>query len=47
MGEKRNVYRILVEKLAKKRQQRRPRCRWADNIKMELAEIWDRGYQLN
>jgi hypothetical protein len=32
MGEKRNAYRILG----------RTRCRWVDNIKMDLREIgWD------
>jgi hypothetical protein len=37
MGEKRNAYRILVEKPESKR----PR-RWVDNIKMDLREIeWD------
>jgi hypothetical protein len=35
MGEKRNVYRLLVGK----RQLIRTRCRWKDNIKMDLLEI--------
>jgi hypothetical protein len=35
MGEKRNAYRILVGK----RPLGRPRCRWVDNIKMDLREI--------
>jgi hypothetical protein len=39
MGEKRNVYRILVGKPEEKRQLRRPRRRWVDNIKMDLREI--------
>jgi hypothetical protein len=39
MGEKRNVYRLLVRKQEGKRSLRRPRCRWVDNIKMDLAKI--------
>jgi hypothetical protein len=35
MGEKRNVYRLLVGK----RPLGRPRLMWMDNIKMELLEI--------
>jgi hypothetical protein len=38
MGEKRNVYRLLVGKSEGKRQLRRPRCRWINNIKMDLIE---------
>jgi hypothetical protein len=34
-GEKRNTYRILVGK----RPLGRPRCRWEDNIRMDLREI--------
>jgi hypothetical protein len=34
MGEKRNAYRILVRKL--ERQRTLGRCRWVDNIKMDL-----------
>jgi hypothetical protein len=42
MGEKRNVYMILVGKPEGKRLLGRPRCRWVDNIKMDLREIgWD------
>jgi hypothetical protein len=41
-GEKRNAYRILVGKPHRKRPLRRQRCRWVDNIKMDLREIrWD------
>jgi hypothetical protein len=39
MGEKRNVYRLLVGKPEGKRPSGRPRCRWTDNIKMDLLEI--------
>jgi hypothetical protein len=39
MGEKRNVYRLLVRKPEGKRPLGRPRCRWIDNIKMALLEI--------
>jgi hypothetical protein len=39
MGEKRNVYRLLVVKPEGKRPLGRPRCRWMDNIKMDLLEI--------
>ncbi|PNF15776.1 hypothetical protein B7P43_G10443 [Cryptotermes secundus] len=42
MGEKRNAYRILVGKPEGSRTLVRPRCRWVDNIKMDLREIgWD------
>jgi hypothetical protein len=39
MGEKRNVYRLLVGKPEGKRTLGRPRRSWIDNIKMELLEI--------
>jgi hypothetical protein len=39
MGEKRNVYRLLVRKPEGKRPLGRPRRRWIDNIKMDLLEI--------
>jgi hypothetical protein len=39
MGEKRNVYRLLVGKPEGKRPLARPRRRWVDNIKMDLLEI--------
>jgi hypothetical protein len=44
MGEKRNVYRILVGIPEGKRPLGRPRSRWVNNIKMDLTrrEIgWD------
>jgi hypothetical protein len=39
MEEKRNVYRLLVEKPEGKRPQGRPRHRWVDNIRMNLGEV--------
>jgi hypothetical protein len=39
MGEKRNVYRLLVGKPEGKRPLGRPRCRWIGNIKMDLLEL--------
>jgi hypothetical protein len=39
MGEKRNTYRLLVEKPEGKIPLGRPRHRWVDNIKMDLLEI--------
>jgi hypothetical protein len=39
MGEKRNVYRLLVGKPEGKRPLGRPRRRWMDNIKVDLLEI--------
>jgi hypothetical protein len=39
MGEKRNVYRLLVGKPEGKRLLGRPKDRWVDNIKMDLLEI--------
>jgi hypothetical protein len=38
-GEKRNAYRILMGKPEGKRPLGRPRHRWVDNVKMDLAEI--------
>jgi hypothetical protein len=38
MGENRNAYRVLVGNPEGKRQLGRSRCRWADNIKMDLRE---------
>jgi hypothetical protein len=38
MGEGRDVYRVLVGRPEGKRQLGRPRCRWEDNIKMDLRE---------
>jgi hypothetical protein len=39
MGEKRNVYRLLVGKPEGKRPLGRPRRRWINNIKLDLLEI--------
>jgi hypothetical protein len=39
MGEKRNVYRLLVGKPEGKRPLGRPRRWWIDNIKIDLLEI--------
>jgi hypothetical protein len=38
MGEKRNVYRLLVGKPEGRRPLGRPRRRWIDNIKIDLLE---------
>jgi hypothetical protein len=38
MGEKRNMYRLLVGKPEGKRPLGRPTRRWIDNIKMDLLE---------
>jgi hypothetical protein len=38
-GLKRNAYRTLVGKPEGKRPLGRQRCRWVDNIKMDLREI--------
>jgi len=39
MGESRGVYTVLVGKPEGKRPLGRPRCRWEDNIKMDLQEV--------
>jgi hypothetical protein len=43
MGQNMNAYRTLVGKPEGKRPLGRPRCRWMDNIKMELREIGNGG----
>jgi hypothetical protein len=39
MGEKRNVYRLLVGKPEGRRPLGRPRRRWLDNIRMDLVDV--------
>jgi hypothetical protein len=38
-GDKRNAYRLLVERPEGKRPLGRPRHRWVDNIRMDLGEV--------
>jgi hypothetical protein len=38
-GEKRNTYRLLVGKPEGRRPVGRPRCRWLDNIGMDLVDV--------
>jgi hypothetical protein len=38
-GEERDVYWVLVGKPEGKRPLGRPKCRWEDNIKMDLQEM--------
>ena len=39
MGKRRGVYRVLMGKREGKRSMGRPRCRWGDDIKMDLLEV--------
>jgi len=39
MGETRGVFRVLVGKREGKRPLGRPRCRWENNIRMDLHEV--------
>jgi hypothetical protein len=39
IGERRNEYKILMEKLLGKQSCRRLKRRWKDNIKMDLMEV--------
>jgi hypothetical protein len=39
MWERRDVYRVLVGKPKGKKPLGKPRCRWKDNIKMDLQEV--------
>ena len=43
MGERRGVYRGLVGKQEGKRPLGRPRCRWEDNIKINIQEVGREG----
>jgi hypothetical protein len=43
IGEKRGLYRVLVEKPECKRPLARPRHRWEDNIKMNFQEMLSKG----
>jgi hypothetical protein len=38
MGDGRNVYRVLIWRPEGKKPLERPRCRWEDNIKIDLRE---------
>jgi hypothetical protein len=45
MGEMQNAYNILIGKPEWKSPLGRPRCRWDDNIEIELREIrWGGGW---
>jgi hypothetical protein len=39
MGERRGAYRVLVGRPEGRRPLGRPRCRWENNIKMDLREV--------
>ena len=39
MVDRRAIYKVLMGKPEGKRPLERPRCRWEDNIKMELKEV--------
>ena len=39
VGDRRGIYRVLVGKPEGKRPLGRPRCRWDDNIKMDLQKV--------
>jgi len=43
-GERRGVYRVLMEKPEGKRAPVRPRHRWEDNIKMDIQEVGCRAW---
>jgi len=43
MGDRKGIYRALMERPKARRPLGRPRHRWEDNIKMELQEVGYRG----
>jgi hypothetical protein len=43
MGDRRGAYMVLVGRPEGKRPLGRPRCRWEDNIKVDLKEVEWRG----
>jgi hypothetical protein len=45
MGDRRGVYRGLIETPEGKRPLGRPRHRWEDNMKMDLQEVGCRGVE--
>jgi hypothetical protein len=46
-GERKGVYRVLVGIPEEKRPLGRPRCRWEDNIKLDLQEVGSGGHGLD
>jgi hypothetical protein len=44
VGEERGMYRVFVGKPERKRPLERPRCRWQDNIRMDLQEVGCGGW---
>jgi len=47
-GERRGAYKILAGRPEGRRPIGRPRCRWEDNIKMDLQEVgWGGGHGLD
>jgi len=47
MGDRRDVYRVLVGKPEGKRQHGRPRSRWEDNIKTGLQYVGCGGHGMD
>ena len=47
IGDRRDVYRVLVAKPEGRRPLGRPRRRWEDNIKIDLLEVGCVGYGLH
>jgi len=44
---RRDEYRVFVKKPERKRPFGRPRRRWADNIKLNIQEVWCWGMDLS